>query len=62
MSAIVTVSQDGSGNFTTINDAISAAPNNSAATDGYFLIYVTVGVYEEYVSVGANTIIMEITQ
>nr|POE45127.1 putative pectinesterase/pectinesterase inhibitor 7 [Quercus suber] len=54
VSAIATVSQDGSGNFTTINDAISAAPNNSAATDGYFLIYVTAGVYEEYVSITVN--------
>ncbi|KAG4916645.1 hypothetical protein JHK87_054202 [Glycine soja] len=48
---IVTVSQDGSGNFTTINDAIAAAPNKSVSTDGYFLIYVTAGVYEENVSV-----------
>lgn len=48
---IVTVSQDGSGNFTTINDAIAAAPNKSVSTDGYFLIYVTAGVYEEYVSI-----------
>ncbi|KAL5561418.1 hypothetical protein UlMin_031165 [Ulmus minor] len=51
---IVTVSRDGSGNFTTINDAISAAPNNSAPADGYFLIYVTAGVYEEYVSIAKN--------
>lgn len=48
---IVTVSQDGSGNFTTINDAIAAAPNKSVSTDGYFLIYVTAGVYEEYVNI-----------
>nr|POE45131.1 putative pectinesterase/pectinesterase inhibitor 7 [Quercus suber] len=54
VSDIVTVSQDGSGNFTTINDAISAAPNNSALTDGYFLIYVTAGVYEEYVYIVKN--------
>ncbi|XP_075644061.1 putative pectinesterase/pectinesterase inhibitor 7 isoform X1 [Castanea sativa] len=54
VSDIVTVSQDGSGNFTTINDAISAAPNNSALTDGYFLICVTAGVYEEYVSIAKN--------
>ncbi|KAJ7977596.1 Pectinesterase [Quillaja saponaria] len=52
VSDIVTVSQDGSGNFTTINDAIAAAPNNSASIDGYFLIFVTAGVYEEYVSIG----------
>ena len=51
VSDIVVVSQDGSGNFTTINDAIAAAPNNTAATDGYFLIYITEGVYQEYVSI-----------
>ncbi|KAM1042310.1 hypothetical protein ACFX2I_031323 [Malus domestica] len=54
VSEIVTVSRDGTGNFSTINDAIAAAPNNSAPTDGYFLIYVTAGVYEEYVSVAKN--------
>ncbi|KAL6207909.1 hypothetical protein ACLB2K_018862 [Fragaria x ananassa] len=44
---IVVVSKDGSGNFTTINDAITAAPNNSVASDGYFLVYVTAGVSEK---------------
>lgn len=48
---IVTVSKDGSGNFTTLNDAIAAAPNKSSSTSGYFLIYVTAGVYEENVSI-----------
>lgn len=48
------VSQDGTGNFTTINDAINAAPNNSVASDGYFLVYITAGVYEEYVSIASN--------
>lgn len=48
---IVVVSQDGSGNFTTINGAIAAAPNNTAASDGYFLIFITQGVYQEYVSI-----------
>ncbi|GMN37941.1 hypothetical protein TIFTF001_007229 [Ficus carica] len=48
---VVTVSQDGTGNFTTINDAIAVAPNNSAASNGYFVIYVKAGVYEEYVSI-----------
>ncbi|KAL6176818.1 hypothetical protein ACLB2K_053451 [Fragaria x ananassa] len=48
---IVVVSQDGTGNFTTINDDINAAPNNSVASDGYFLVYITAGVYEEYVSI-----------
>lgn len=48
---IVTVSQDGSGNFTTISAAVQAAPNNTKSTAGYFLIYVTAGVYEEYVTI-----------
>ncbi|VVA25254.1 Hypothetical predicted protein [Prunus dulcis] len=47
----VTVSQDGSGNFTTISDAVEAAPNNSAPSKGYFLIYIKAGVYEEYVTI-----------
>ncbi|XP_020231792.1 probable pectinesterase/pectinesterase inhibitor 20 [Cajanus cajan] len=51
---IVVVSQDGSGNFTTINDAIAAAPNNTVASNGYFLIFVTQGVYQEYVSIAKN--------
>ncbi|GLU07354.1 hypothetical protein SLE2022_243150 [Rubroshorea leprosula] len=52
VSDIVVVSQDGSGNFTTINDAVGAAPNNTKA--GYFLIYIKAGVYEEYVSIAKN--------
>ncbi|KAJ1412602.1 Pectinesterase, catalytic [Sesbania bispinosa] len=51
---VVVVSQDGSGNFTTINDAISVAPNNTASGVGYFLIFVTEGVYQEYVSIPKN--------
>ncbi|XP_028794899.1 pectinesterase-like [Neltuma alba] len=51
---IVVVSQDGSGNFSTINDAINAAPNNTAAGNGYFLIFITEGVYQEYVSIAKN--------
>ncbi|KAK7396907.1 hypothetical protein VNO78_18070 [Psophocarpus tetragonolobus] len=51
VSDIVVVSKDGSGNFTTINDAIAAAPNNTAATDGYFIIFITEGIYQEYVSI-----------
>ncbi|KAH7524766.1 hypothetical protein FEM48_Zijuj06G0154100 [Ziziphus jujuba var. spinosa] len=51
---IVVVNKDGSGNFTTINDAITAAPNNSDASSGYFLIYVTAGEYQEYVSIPSN--------
>ncbi|KAK3000977.1 hypothetical protein RJ639_022304 [Escallonia herrerae] len=54
VSDIVVVSQDGSGNFTAIKEAVAVAPNNTAAADGYFLIYVTAGVYEEYVSIAKN--------
>ncbi|XP_027919318.1 probable pectinesterase/pectinesterase inhibitor 20 [Vigna unguiculata] len=54
VSDIVVVSQDGNGTFTTINDAIAAAPNNTAASAGYFLILVTAGVYQEYVSIPKN--------
>ncbi|XP_073283752.1 probable pectinesterase/pectinesterase inhibitor 7 [Primulina huaijiensis] len=52
---IVVVSKDnGTGNFMTINDALNAAPNNTDASVGYFLIYITAGLYEEYVSIGKN--------
>ncbi|GAU31630.1 hypothetical protein TSUD_38270 [Trifolium subterraneum] len=54
VSDIVVVSQDGSGNFTTINDAIAAAPNNTVANDGYFFIFITEGVYQEYISIPKN--------
>ncbi|KAL7151154.1 hypothetical protein ABFS83_04G012500 [Erythranthe nasuta] len=54
VSDIVIVSQDGSWNFTSINDAVAAAPNNTDGSNGYYLVYVTAGVYEEYVSVPKN--------
>ncbi|KAL2345439.1 hypothetical protein Fmac_006724 [Flemingia macrophylla] len=54
VSDLVVVSKDGSGNFTTINEAIAAAPNNTAAADGYFVILITEGVYQEYVSIAKN--------
>ncbi|XP_044492442.1 probable pectinesterase/pectinesterase inhibitor 7 [Mangifera indica] len=54
VSDIVIVSQDGTGNFSTINDAVNAAPNNTDGTDGYFLIYIKAGIYEEYVSIAKN--------
>jgi len=54
VSDIVVVSQDGTGNFTTINAAVASAPNNTDGTGGYFLIYVTAGIYEEYVSIAKN--------
>lgn len=51
---IVIVSQDGTANYTTIKDAVAAAPNNTDGSNGYYLIYVTAGVYEEYVSIAKN--------
>ncbi|XP_057465785.1 probable pectinesterase/pectinesterase inhibitor 20 [Actinidia eriantha] len=54
VSQIVTVRQDGGGNFTAIGDAVAAAPNNTAAGVGYYLIYVVAGVYEEYISIAKN--------
>ncbi|KAF3494176.1 hypothetical protein DY000_02051765 [Brassica cretica] len=41
ISDIVTVSQDGTGNFTNITAAVAAAPNNTDGSGGFFLIYVT---------------------
>ncbi|XP_024975259.1 probable pectinesterase/pectinesterase inhibitor 41 [Cynara cardunculus var. scolymus] len=60
VSDIVVVSQDGSGNFTTITEAIHIAPNKSEAADGYFMIYVTAGVYEEYVNIPKNKLYLMI--
>ncbi|CAN8314486.1 unnamed protein product [Cochlearia groenlandica] len=54
VSDIVTVIKNGTGNFTTINDAVAAAPNKTDGSNGYFLIYVTEGLYEEYVEVPKN--------
>ncbi|PIA61292.1 hypothetical protein AQUCO_00300670v1 [Aquilegia coerulea] len=51
---IVVVNPDGTGNFTTINDAVAAAPNKTVIADGYFIIYVVAGVYEEYISIDKN--------
>ncbi|XP_057452004.1 probable pectinesterase/pectinesterase inhibitor 7 [Lotus japonicus] len=51
ISGTIVVSQDGSGNFSNINQAVAAAPNNSDARNGYFLIYIKEGKYEEYVSI-----------
>ncbi|CDY22044.1 BnaA09g00730D [Brassica napus] len=50
------VAQDGTGNFTTINDAVSAAPTSSVTR---FMIYIKRGVYFENVEIPKNkTIIM----
>lgn len=54
VSDIVTVDQNGNGDFVTIGDAIAAAPNNSNGDNGYFMVYVNAGVYEEYVSIAKN--------
>ncbi|GAA0159623.1 esterase [Lithospermum erythrorhizon] len=54
VSDIVVVSQDGTGNFTTITQAVDAAPNNTNGSNGYFLIYVMEGVYEEYILIAKN--------
>ncbi|KAF9604036.1 hypothetical protein IFM89_001396 [Coptis chinensis] len=51
---IVVVNPNGSGNFTTISGAVAAAPNKTVITDGYFIIYVVSGVYEEYVNIDKN--------
>ncbi|KAK3007050.1 hypothetical protein RJ639_017069 [Escallonia herrerae] len=45
----ITVAADGTGNFTTITDAINFAPNNSV--DRRIFIYVREGVYEENVEI-----------
>lgn len=51
---MVVVNKDGSGNFTSINEAVAAAPNNFDGSCSYFLIYITAGIYHEYVSVNSN--------
>ncbi|VVA89756.1 unnamed protein product [Arabis nemorensis] len=54
ISDIVTVCQDGTGNFSNITAAVAAAPNNTDGSGGFFLIYVSAGIYEEYVSIAKN--------
>jgi len=50
----VTVDQSGAGNYTTVGDAVAAAPSNLAGSGGYFVIRVAPGVYEENVVVPKN--------
>ncbi|THG19478.1 probable pectinesterase/pectinesterase inhibitor 12 [Camellia sinensis] len=50
-SQVLTVAADGSGNFTTVTDAVNFAPNNS---DVRIIIYVREGVYEENVEIPNN--------
>nr|BAK01319.1 predicted protein [Hordeum vulgare subsp. vulgare] len=47
----VTVDQGGSGNYTTVGEAVAAAPMNLNGSAGYYVIYVLAGVYEENVEV-----------
>ncbi|KAF2315034.1 hypothetical protein GH714_037628 [Hevea brasiliensis] len=54
VSHIVTVNLNGTGDFSSINDAVAAAPNNTKGSKGYFMIFITAGVYEEYVSIPKN--------
>ncbi|XP_031486774.1 pectinesterase-like [Nymphaea colorata] len=49
----VVVAKDGSGKYRTIGEAIAAAPANSGS-NGYYVINVKAGVYEEYVSIPKN--------
>ncbi|XP_030966122.1 probable pectinesterase/pectinesterase inhibitor 25 [Quercus lobata] len=50
----VTVTRNGTGNFTSITEAIAFAPNNSMPEDGLFVIYAREGYYEEYIVVPKN--------
>ncbi|KQK04129.1 pectinesterase [Brachypodium distachyon] len=50
----VTVDQSGAGNYTTVGEAVAAAPSNLGGTSGYFVIRVAAGVYEENVVVPKN--------
>lgn len=45
---VLTVSADGSGNFTTIGEAVNFAPNNSYDRT---IIYIKEGVYDENVEI-----------
>ncbi|XP_062180629.1 pectinesterase-like [Phragmites australis] len=51
VNSVVTVDQSGAGNFTTVGDAVAAAPKNLDGSGGYHVIYVLAGVYEENVVV-----------
>nr|CAB3472999.1 unnamed protein product [Digitaria exilis] len=50
----VTVDKSGAGNYTTVGDAVAAAPTNLGGSSGYFVIRVAAGVYEENVVVPKN--------
>ncbi|CAN6468236.1 unnamed protein product [Victoria cruziana] len=50
----VVVAKTGKADFRTINDAIAAAPDKVNVSNGYYLINIKAGVYEEYVSVNSS--------
>ncbi|GKV39693.1 hypothetical protein SLEP1_g47425 [Rubroshorea leprosula] len=50
----VNVSPNGTDTFTNISDAIAIAPRNLKPDNGYFVVYVRQGYYEEYVVVPKN--------
>jgi len=43
------VAKDGSGNFTTVNEAVAAAPENGVKP---FVIYIKEGLYKEVIRIG----------
>ncbi|CAI9103457.1 OLC1v1001938C6 [Oldenlandia corymbosa var. corymbosa] len=51
---MVVVDPNGKGDFTSINDAVAAAPNNTAVSNGYYVISIAAGVYQEYVNIPIN--------
>ncbi|XP_074318706.1 pectinesterase-like [Silene latifolia] len=51
---MVIVNSDGSGDFTTITEAVNSAPSNTEANSGYFGIYVVGGTYKEYVDIPSS--------
>lgn len=50
----VIVSKDGTGDFTTIEEAVKFAPERLRPQDGYFVIYSKAGVYDECISISAH--------
>ncbi|GJM88364.1 hypothetical protein PR202_ga04419 [Eleusine coracana subsp. coracana] len=54
VNSVVTVDQSGAGNFTTVGDAVAAAPKNLDGSGGYHVIYVLAGVYDENVEISKH--------
>ncbi|GJN14159.1 hypothetical protein PR202_gb00947 [Eleusine coracana subsp. coracana] len=54
VNSVVTVDQRGAGNFTTVGDAVAAAPKNLDGSGGYHVIYVLAGVYDENVEISKH--------